>query len=542
MRGDICSLLLVCCGALPAQTPWLRVAGGSPGAQMGRAVAFAGDLDRDGYADLALGLPQLGPTTAPWRGEVVVVSGRDGVVLRTYTGSAAGDRFGMALVSLGDVDNDGFPDLAVGAPYDDVPGQDAGTVSLWSGRSGSLLRVFSTALPGENFGGELGNAGDVDRDGADDLVVGCPFSDVGGRDSGTAYVFSARTGQLLHRWTGAAQDRLHGFAVAGVGDLDGDGSADVAVSAYEMFVGGRGTVEVRSGRDGRVLHSWRGDQLSDLFGHDVAGAGDVDGDGVGDVVVGIFGQGTTQPSAGAMRVHSGRSGQVLASFAGFTSFDRFGASVAGVGDTDGDGRAEWVVGSLFSNYAVLFDGATRQPRTVLRGTGFFGSVVSGGQDATGDGRPDLVVGSWKDSGAAAEAGAAQVFSGQTVPLQRDVPGFAAVAGGQQVLSLEAGAANSGRVYLILGSVSGTRPGTPVLGGIVPLVFDAYTSFTLGFPNMAPLVASLGTLDAQGKAVAAFRLPAGLAGLAGLRLDHAALLAPQTSTLDFVSNPVPLLLR
>jgi len=130
----------------------------------------------------------------------------------------------------------------------------------------------------------------------------------------------------------------------------------------------------------------------------------------------------------------------------------------------------------------------------------------------------------------------------TVPttLTRDIAQVSLVSGGQQNLSLNAGAANAGRVYLMLGSLSGTLPGVNFGGVNIPLNVDPYFQYTLSYPNAGLLSPSLGVLNGLGQASATLSLPAGTpSGLAGTTVSHAFLLL--TPGLDFTSNSVSLTL-
>jgi hypothetical protein len=154
------------------------------------------------------------------------------------------------------------------------------------------------------------------------------------------------------------------------------------------------------------------------------------------------------------------------------------------------------------------------------------------------------VGAWRtDFGGNNRSGSALVFSGRNRTLVSDAHTISLAAGGTQSLDLLADPAQRGRPYLLLGSLSGIRPGIAVGPVRVPLNPDSWFDFTLASPNTFPLVNSAGRLDASGRAAAAFALPPGLPReLEGIRFDHAfVVLDPGAGQLSFASNSVPLTL-
>ena len=269
-----------------------------------------------------------------------------------FNGLASWDYFGCSVARAGDVNWDGFPDIVVGAPSADPGGRSmAGQVRVFSGKDGSVLHTFNGLATVNHFGGSVAGVGDVNRDGYADIVVGAQSARPGGRRyAGQATVFSGKDGSVLHTFNGLAAGDMLGFSVAGVGDVDRDGFPDFIVGAPLAGPGGRlraGQVRVFSGKDGSVLHTFNGLLSGNWFGYSVAEAGDVDRDGFPDFIVGApYAYSGRWANAGQVRVFSGKDGSVLHTFNGIAARDSFGISVAGVGDVNRDGFPEFIVGAI----------------------------------------------------------------------------------------------------------------------------------------------------------------------------------------------------
>jgi len=279
-------------------TPAWTASGG-----LGWSVASAGDVNADGYVDVIAGLPYFD--------SVVEDEGRASLYLGSVAGPSASpdwvwdsaqeeSSFGWSVASAGDGDADGFADVIVGAPLFDVDGApDGGRVWTFRGSAAGLAApdwAIEGGQPSADLGTTVASAGDVDRDGYDDVIVGADRLDGAYVDEGAAFVYhgSAEGLATIAGWTSESNQlgARYGYAVAGAGDVTGDGYADVLVGSYRydnrQFDEGRVSLFLGSatGLADNAAFTAESDQAGAEFGTSVAAAGDVNGDGYGDIVVG----------------------------------------------------------------------------------------------------------------------------------------------------------------------------------------------------------------------------------------------------------------
>lgn len=318
---------------------------GSPGDFLGLGIEGAGDVDGDGRADVLAGAPRLGGGP----GQALVFSGRDGSTLLVLTASEAGDAFGRKCAGPGDLDGDGHADILVGAPGSDAFAPDAGRAYVYSGKDGALLATLDGEEAGDAFG--VGINGIV-RGECKLLVVGA--GNAGPGDRGLAYVYAWRpSGPELSYVveadeTGANLGRMF---VSFVGDVDADGCPDVYVSDWENNARGKNTgrIYVHSGKDGERLLTLTGENAGDGFGIGTAEAGDLDGDGHDDLVIGAWQSSDGAAGAGKVYLYSGKDGVLLDTWVCTAPGDTFGFDTTEVGDLDGDGGTDFLITSAWSS-------------------------------------------------------------------------------------------------------------------------------------------------------------------------------------------------
>lgn len=285
------------------------------------------------------------------------------VPLHTIHGSAPNNELGRAVDVASDIDGDGFDDWLVGSPGDSTAGVHAGSVLVLSGDDAGVLHLVLGPSPSSRFGSSVAGLGDLDGDGFGDFGAGSSNESVPGGPSGAggARTFAGKSGAVIHVWSGTASGDSFGRAMDSAGDVNADGILDVIVGASgsDATAVDAGSAYVFSGSDGATLLSLHGAASGDAFGQGVSGAGDINGDGYDDVLVGAVAEDGNGIDSGSMRAFSGKDGAVLYARFGDASGDYFGVQVAGAGDLDADGSPDSVAGAWGDDNKGSYSGMVR---------------------------------------------------------------------------------------------------------------------------------------------------------------------------------------
>lgn len=491
-------------------SPWVS-------ASYGTVVSRAGDVNADGVEDLLVGAPlaSFGGTNS-WGG-VCLYSGADGTLLQQRIGKHAHDQLGASLAAAGDLNHDGFDDFYIGAPGTN-PGNawNTGSVFAVSGSDSSLLFQRDGTRAYGSFGKSIANAGDVNGDGTMDLVVGAP---AGGLfyayDPGEVFVYSGTDGSLLFHWIGQAVDDVFGYSVSGAGDLNADGFADVLVGAPGTTTTYReeGRVIAYSGFDGSVLYQWDGQNQFGYFGAFVAAIGDCNQDGHADIAIS-----ETVSRAAIVTLYSGADGAPVFQWDGLDISSGL-HSVAPAGDVNGDGIEDILAGAFhltltpgLDHSVVVYSGQDGSLIRQWKGPSFgdpygdgFGSAIAGAGDLNGDGLDDVMIGSYRQY-PAGDSGSAYVVSFHPFLLP-STTSISASAGSTLRLDLNFPADAAMDRYKVL--ISETGHGPTHYGVPVPLTLDTllYQSF-VGLYPVSNTANMHGVLDSAGDATASITMPAG----------------------------------
>lgn len=512
-------------------------------AGFGGSVADAGDIDGDGYSDIIVGKSdhKIGGLKV---GTAAVISGATNRVIRRWYGTIDGARFGGGVHGIGDINADGYPDVLITATFQASGGMTRnGSVYLYSGFDGSLLLNLHGPNSYGDFGSTVAAVGDIDGDGHDDFMVGARYAGTGSMwRNGRAFLYSGQNGQLIHEWSGESDSDIFGSALACAGDINQDGVPDLIIGGPRANASAfwAGSAYVFSGVDGSLLLRIDGEYQGDQFGSGVAGLGDINADGIPDFAIGAsWGDPLGRRDAGRIYAVSGADGSLIYRLLGEASGDEFGSRMKAAADFDGDGISDLLVGIYLADpdgiraagSAYLYSGAGGG--LILKWNGqkeydYLGIGMVGTSDLNGDGSPEFIVGApGVDLPGMDDAGEIVVYQFNPF-LTSSHETISAAAGGVLDFELDFPADAAAMEYKVLLSASGTGP--TQYGVLIPLTLDSFVtdSFVGNYP-VSQHSGMHGHLNADGIGSAQFILPAG----------HASSLIGSTFHFAAISNPTGL---
>ncbi len=432
--------------------------------RFGYSVASAGDVNGDGFSDVVIGAPFYDEGASANEGRAFVYHGGPTGLSSSPNNTPddanqANASFGYSVASAGDVNGDGYSDVIIGAyEYDDGVNTDEGRAFLYHGGATGLSATPNSTPDDANqasayFGRSVACAGDVNGDGYSDVIIGASGYDDGiNTNEGWAFVYYGSVTGLSASPNNTLDDSDQananfGWSVAGAGDVNGDGYGDVIIGAWRYADGvnnqeGRAFIYHGSAAGLSAIPNSTPDDANQAFayfGYSVAGAGDLNGDGYSDVIIGAYGfnDGTNTQEGRAFVYHGSSSG--LSANPNNTPDDAnlplafFGWSVAGAGDVNGDGYSDVIIGALTyddginddEGRAFVYHGSATglsatpnsTPDDADQDLANFGSSVASAGDVNGDGYSDVVIGAFLyDDGANADEGRAYVYYGSSTGL------------------------------------------------------------------------------------------------------------------------------
>ncbi|MFC1572242.1 FG-GAP-like repeat-containing protein [Candidatus Eisenbacteria bacterium] len=430
-----------------ATTPAWTYESNEAEASLGQTVGPAGDVNGDGYADVIVAAPSHSEG-ALYAGKAYVflgnTTGLSSTPVFTTTGSSDYEVLGISVGTAGDLNGDGYADIFIGAPLESGEGH----VDVYTGNPTGVgpdpTWILDVDSPGSGFGVKASTAGDVDGNGFSDLIVGAYRWTSPETEEGAAFLFSGGGDPpaLTAAWTGEGDQASQGYGKpAPAGDVNGDGYSDFLIASafydHDEALAGKVELYLGSPAGSEAVPGWitYGDQFAAFYGTDCEGAGDVNGDGYSDVIVGAQGYDNGETTEGKVYLYHGSSTGPTTTpdwtAEGNLESAYFGTSVASAGDVNGDGFGDVIIGAQNYDNGQAGEGAAFVYRGSASGLGgephwfaesdqidaSLGFSVSSAGDVNGDGFSDVIVGihNW-DEGVTADIGAAWVYHGSPTGL------------------------------------------------------------------------------------------------------------------------------
>ncbi|MDP7061713.1 MAG: PQQ-binding-like beta-propeller repeat protein [Planctomycetota bacterium] len=342
-------------------TVW-RVDGALSGERVGSGFLYARQMDGNGYRDVVVSNSTAGTNGFFQNGYVMALAGNDGSQMWRVDGASHNRKLGQDLHVINDIDSDGFKDLVVSDPTGSTGiFFENGAVTAFSGASGTSLWENSGANFLQRYGAAVEFSRDINGDGMDDLLLGSPDDSLNGlTNNGSVQAVDGTTGAAIWTRSGTVTGDRFGNSLSIVGDVNGDGFADVLTATPEASVGGKienGSVAMISSSTGNIIWRREGANSGHQLGYNVAlpseeSLRDLSGDGIADVILGT-------PLAdlggffnnGEIEVVLGHSGSTLWSVSGTESDVRLGDILDVEDDLDGDGVIDLLSASRYSDVA-----------------------------------------------------------------------------------------------------------------------------------------------------------------------------------------------
>ncbi len=396
-------------GSASAQATLYEFTGSAANDRLGASAATAGDLNGDGSPEFLVGAPQDGNAFFASEGRVELRDGSSGSVLASWSGVTDGDGFGTAVDGGHDVDLDGVPDIAVGAPFFSGTGiQAAGRVTLISGATYTVLGEIAGTATLHSLGRTIALVGDLDGDGRSEVMAGSSEA-LNGRGLVRVYRYTGGGMVQLYQFVGGIGGARLGISLDGISDVNADGVPDLLVgSAFDGYY-------IYSGADGSELrHTYVPSEAT--LGTAVCALDDLNGDGVEEIVAGAVQGDIFNPGSGKVYVKSGLTDATLFTVAGAAGGDRFGMKVADAGDWNADGKNDFLVTSDPNNgpnFVTLHSGvdgtllSTFQPDAA---TDNIGTALAGLGDLDGDNKVEILLGAPEYTQAFNKQGLARIYT------------------------------------------------------------------------------------------------------------------------------------